>query len=292
MSTTPNNPVPSQPQVVEVSSTPRWIPALFVLAFALTGYLLYASRMERQDLQQTAKDSQQRSALLMGEIEKAHSQIADLRGELHAASQKLGLTQDELARARAAAQNLRQAQETSDKALRAQIGQVQQDTTTKIGQVSTELSGTKTDVEATKKDLADTKSKLERTSGDLGVQSGLIARNHDEVEELKRLGERNIFEFNLPKGKSMQRVGPIQVALRKVDTKRSKYTMDVVADDKNIEKKDKTIGEPVQFYVHGARVPFEIVVFNVTKDHATGYLSTPKESQSATPTAAPAPVNP
>jgi hypothetical protein len=83
-------------------------------------------------------------------------------------------------------------------------------------------------------------------------------------------------------------VGPIQVALRKVDTKRSKYTMDVVADDKNIEKKDKTIGEPVQFYVHGARVPYEIVVFNVTKDHATGYLSTPKDAaaSSAAPPAA------
>jgi hypothetical protein len=96
------------------------------------------------------------------------------------------------------------------------------------------------------------------------------------VEELKRLGERDIFEFSLKKAKIPQHVGPIQVVLRKTDTKHYKYTMDVVADDKNIEKKDRTVGEPIQFYVRGARAPYEIVVFDVGKDDAKGYLSTPK----------------
>ena len=130
--------------------------------------------------------------------------------------------------------------------------------------MATELSGTKTEVDATKADLETTKSKLQSTIGDLGVQSGLIARNHDEVEELKRLGERDIFEFSLNKSsQGPDRVGPIQVQLRKIDTKHFKYTLNVVADDKSIEKKDKTVGEPVQFYVRGARAPYEIVVFDL-----------------------------
>jgi hypothetical protein len=169
---------------------------------------------------------------------------------------------------------------------------VEQDTSTKLGQVATEISGTKSDVAATKADLEATKSKLQSTVGDLGVQSGLIARNHDEVEELKRLNERDIFEFDLNKQQGIQHVGPIQVKLSKVDTKRFKYTMNVVADDKAIEKKDKTVGEPVQFYVRGTRSPYEIVVFEVSKDHAKGYLSTPKGGGApASAAAKPAPGN-
>ena len=85
----------------------------------------------------------------------------------------------------------------------------------------------------------------------MGVMSGLIARNHDDVEELRRKGDRNYYEFTLQKSKTPQRVGPVQIALNKADQKRSKYTMTVLADDKSIEKKDKTAGEPVQFYVKG-----------------------------------------
>jgi hypothetical protein len=205
---------------------------------------------------------------------------------LEVTSQKLGLTQDELARARSLAQTIRKDQQTSDAQLRQQIGAVQADTTTKFGQVDTELTGTKSDVASTKADLEATKNKLQSTIGDLGVQSGLIATNHDEVEELKRLGERDIFEFSLSKSKAPQHVGPIQMELRKVDTKHYRYTVNVVADDKNIEKKDRTVGEPIQFYVRGARAPYEIVVFDLTKDQAKGYLSTPKSATEAPPSPA------
>jgi hypothetical protein len=133
-------------------------------------------------------------------------------------------------------------------------------------------------LEATKTDLEATKGKLERTVGDQGVMSGLIARNHDDLEELKRRGERNYYEFTLQKTKTPQRVGPIQLNLTKADAKKSKYTMMVFADDRQIEKKDRTAGEPVQFYVGSSRMaPYEIVVFNVGKNQVTGYLSTPKE---------------
>ena len=230
------------------------------------------------------EDADKKTQALAAALDKTNSRIADLKGQLDVTSQKLGLTQDELARARGLAQSIKKDQQKSDQQLREQIGAVQADTTTKFGQVTTELSGTKSEADATKADLDATKGKLQSTIGDLGVQSGLIARNHDEVEELKRLGERDIFEFNLNKSaKGPQHVGPIQVVLKKVDTKHYRYTLNVVADDKSIEKKDKTVGEPIQFYVRGARAPYEIVVFDLSKDTAKGYLSTPKSANAAPP---------
>ena len=113
--------------------------------------------------------------------------------------------------------------------------------------------------------------------GDLGVQSGLIARSQEELEQLKHSGDRNIFEIHLTKSKTLSHVGPIQLALTKTDPKKFKYTVTVVADDKTIEKKDKTADEPVQFYIKGVPRPYEIVVFDVTKDKINGYLSTPKD---------------
>jgi hypothetical protein len=135
-----------------------------------------------------------------------------------------------------------------------------------------------------KNDLDATKSKLDRATGDMGVMSGLIARNHDDLEELKRKGDRNYYEFTVQKSKTPQRVGPVQMSLNKTDLKKSKYTMTVLADDKSIEKKDKTAGEPVQFYVKGTQhyAPYEIVVFDVGKNQITGYLSTPKSAGAST----------
>lgn len=285
MSSTPNS--PSEAPMAEVAALPRWVTVLFVVAFALVACLLYATYDQRQTLRKTQDDANKKTQALAAELDKTNARVADLKGQLDVTSQKLGLTEDELARARGLAQTARKEQQQSDAQLRQQIGAVQADTTTKFGQVATELSGTKSDVAATKADLEATKGKLQSTIGDLGVQSGLIARNHDEVEELKRLNQRDIFEFSLGKTKGPQHVGPIQLLVRKIDTKHFRYTMNVVADDKSIEKKDKTVGEPVQFYVRGARAPYEIVVFDLTKDEAKGYLSTPKSATAPAPSATP-----
>jgi len=281
MSLTSNT--PDETPISEGGSLPRWVTVLFVAAFALVGYLLYANYAQRQALAKSQQDADKKTQALAAEVDKTNARIADLKGELDVTSQKLGLTQDELARAKGLAQTIRSEQQKSDAQLKQQIGEVQADTSTKFGQVATEINGTQTDLSATKADLEATKGKLQSTIGDLGVQSGLIATNHEEVEELKRLGERDIFEFSLTKSKQAEHVGPIQVQLRKVDTKHYRYTMNVIADDKSIEKKDKTVGEPVQFYVRGARAPYEIVVFDLTKDTAKGYLSTPKSAQAAPP---------
>lgn len=293
MSLTPSTPTPETHEFVrevEVSPLPRWVVVLFVIAFGLLGYLVYASYSERQDLHRNLSMADQRTQALAAELDKTNARIADLKGQMDVTSQKLGLTEDELARARSLAQTIRKQQQQSDATFRKQLGGLQQDTANKFGQVSTDLTSTKSDLSATKADLEATKNKLQSTIGDLGVQSGLIARNHDEVEELKRLGQRDIFEFTLGKTKKPQRLGPIQIQFRKFDAKHYRYTMDVVVDDKKVEKKDKTIGEPVQFYVQGARAPYEVVVFNLTKNQAKGYLSTPKspnEPAPSTPAAQP-----
>lgn len=288
MSLTPSGPAPDTHETIreiEVSPLPRWVVVLFVVAFALLGYLCYASYAERQDLHRSLGMADQRAQALAAELDKTNSRIADLKGQMDVTTQKLGLTEDELARARSLAQTIRKQQLQSDASFRKQLGGLQQDTATKFGQVSTDLSSTKSDLSATKADLEATKNKLQSTIGDLGVQSGLIARNHDEVEELKRLGQRDIFEFTLGKTKRPQHLGPIQLQFKKFDAKHYRYTMDVVVDDKRIEKKDKTLGEPVQFYVQGARAPYEIIVFNLTKKEAKGYLSTPKSPNESAPSA-------
>jgi len=277
MSTSPNLPESDQSYHDTSASVPRWILVAFIAVFALVGYLLYANYSTRTKLEADLARTNERSRVLSAQVDQANARLAEMKGQLDVTSQKLGLTQEELARARSLTQTIRKEQKTSDERLVAQIGQVKQESETKIGQVSTELGGAKTDIESTKKDLEATKSKLEHSVGDMGVMSGLIARNREDLEELKRRGERNIFEFDLRKSKTPQKVGPVQLKLQKVDTKRYKYTMVVYADDKTVEKKDKTVNEPVQFYVKGAHSPYEVVVFEVSKDRATGYLSTPKE---------------
>jgi hypothetical protein len=279
---------PTETQVVEASSLPRWVTVVFAVLFALVAYLLYAGYAQRLAQHTAEYEATQKAQATAAELDKTNSRIADLKGQLDVMSQKLGLTEDELARARGLAQTVRNQQQKSDAQFREQLGAAQADTSAKFGQMATQINGTQTDLNSTKADLEATKSAMTSMKGDMGVQSGLIARNHDEVEELKRLGERDIFEFTLNRSaKSPEHIGPIEVQLKKTDTKKYKYTVNVVADDKNIEKKDKTVGEPIQFYVHGARAPYEIVVFDVTKDTAKGYLSTPKSATAAPPSATP-----
>ena len=146
----------------------------------------------------------------------------------------------------------------------------------KIADVSTDVGGVKTQVSATQAELQKTIADLKSTRGDLGVQSGLIATNAQELQALRRLGERNYIEIKLGKTKDRQRIGDITLLLKKTDPKKNKYTVEVMADDKLTEKKDKNVNEPVQFYTSKARQPYEIVINQVQKDMIVGYLSTPK----------------
>ena len=287
MSITPNVPPSNEGYTYEPSPTPRWIPLLIIVLFLGIGAVVYLGYTSRTQLQNALAQSDSHADVLSKELEQTNSRVALLRAQLDVTSQKLGLTQAELARARGMAQQIQQEQQDSDAKLVAQIGQVQQENEKKIGQVSTDLTGAKTDIAATKKDLDETKKNLTSAVGDLNGQGVLIARNHEELDALRRLNERNIYDFKLTKSKNAQHVGPIQILLRNTDPKKYKFTMTVIADDKAIEKKDRNVDEPMQFYIRGVRAPYEMVIFEVTKDGATGYLSTPKEIASATPAAAP-----
>ena len=164
-----------------------------------------------------------------------------------------------------------------------QIDRLQLDNKAKSTEVDETISGikgdvgdVKTEVASTKADLDVTKTDLRRALGDMGVMSGLIATNSTELGELRKLGERNYIEFTLPRNGVPQKVGDVQMALKKTDMKRSRFTLDLVADDKKVEKKDKTVNEPVQFYTSSMRLPYEVVINSVTKESVTGYLAVPK----------------
>jgi len=150
------------------------------------------------------------------------------------------------------------------------------DTSARLSDTSTKLQDTNVKLDQVSSDVDQTRSELKRAVGDMGVLSGEIATNGKELAMLKELGERNYFEFDVSKAKLPQRIGNIQIALKKTDPKHNRFTMDVLADDQKVEKKDRTINEPVQLYVAGSRQPYEIVVNQVKKDEIIGYLATPK----------------
>jgi len=174
----------------------------------------------------------------------------------------------------------------------AKLEQEQADASKQIGAVATDVSTVKTDVTGakasiadTQKDLADAKDQMHRMLGDEGKMSGLIATNHDELEILKHKGDRNYIEFTLTKGAKPTLVSTIKLQAKKVDDKHSKYTMVVSADDRNIEKKDRNLDEPIQFYTGKDQMLFEVVVNSMAKNQISGYLSTPKDAPA--PMAAP-----
>jgi chromosome segregation ATPase len=288
MSISPNVPDPQESYHYDNVGTPRWIAVLFALLFAGLGFLAYAGHSVQSRLEQELGKSEDQNKILSAQLEQANTRVAEIKGQLDVTTQKIGMTQAELADAKSRAEAIRKSQAASDAKLTEKITEAQKESEAKIGAVATDVTGAKKDIEATRTDLEATKSKLDRATGDMGVMSGLIARNKDDLEELKRRGDRNYYEFTIQKSKTPQRVGPVQVSLNKTDQKKAKYTMTVLVDDKSIEKKDKTAGEPVQFYVKGAAKmsPYEIVVFDVGKNQIAGYLATPKDTGSAAPPAA------
>ncbi len=278
MSTTPTRPeMPQAEQPLPSYGTPRWIPILFVVLFLLGGYLVYANVHSRHGLEKQLSQSNGRIAQLDASLEQSDSRIRDLKAEVDLTTQKLGLTQEQLAQARRTASQLRREQLRTSAKLRQQIGQVQQQTQASMGQLSNELGGTKTDLATTKQVLNDTRTRLEGTVGDMGVMSGLIAHNKQQLAELIRMGKRNYYQFDLRKSRHGSRIGPIMLQVSHVDTKHWRYNMYVTVEDKRIEKKDKTLYEPVQFYTREAAAPLEIIVFQIRKNELVGYLSTPKE---------------
>jgi hypothetical protein len=200
-------------------------------------------------------------------IQNAQQGIQELDSRLGQSEEALAKRSAELKAQQRSAAKLAAAQQATSKQLA--------DVNTQVSGVKTELGGAQSDIASTRSDLAATNAKLESAIGDLNIHSGLIAKNHDELEILKHKGDRNYYEFTLSK-KQRRPISTVSLELKKADPKRSRFTLNVYADDHTYEKKDRTLGEPLQFYTGRDRQLYEIVVFSETKNQISGYLSTPK----------------
>lgn len=214
---------------------------------------------------------------LKEELEAARTSLHDQARTMSAQAKA-----EATARAEQLARQIEAEQAKVQQQVSSEISDVKQSATaanSKIADVSTDVGNVKTQVSATQAELQKTIADLKSVTGDLGVQSGLVATNGKELAALKRLGERNYVDIKLGKTKQPQRFGDITLLLKDANVKKNRYTVEVMADDKLTEKKDKSINEPVQFYTSkGGRLPYELVINTVGKNEIVGYLSTPKET--------------
>jgi DNA gyrase/topoisomerase IV subunit A len=254
------------------SNVGKWI--LIALAVAFVGasvFLAYDHHTKIEKLTQDEAASQKQIGDLTKRMQSAEADSETL-------AHQLGMTKKELA-TRAA--DLQREQQAASARIAAQAEQEKKDVgavSGEVGAVKTDVGGVKTDVAATKASLEATISKLQGTIGDLGVQSGLIANTRGDLEALKHKGDRQYYEFTLLKGAKPQAFSTVALQLKKTDPKHGKYSLSVTADDKTIEKKDRTQSEPVQFYTGREHMLYELVAWTVDKNKITGYLSTPKNA--------------
>lgn len=259
------------------SNTGKWILIALAIAYvAASAYFILNQRAKLDKVTQEQAASQKQIGDLTKRMQSAEADSETL-------AQQVGMTKKELV-ARATA--LQRSQETAAARLAAEEKKDVGAVAGEVGNVKTDVGGVKTDVASTKASLEETKAQLQRTIGDLGVQSGLIATTRGDLETLKHKGDRGYYEFSLIKGAKPQAISTVALQLKKTDPKRGKYTLNVTADDKTIEKKDRNQSEPVQFYTGREHMLYELVVWTVDKNKITGYLSTPKNAPvpvSATP---------
>jgi chromosome segregation ATPase len=265
----------------------RWLVILGILVLAAGGYSVYLGTQTQDLRRQFATVRQDNAALreklsdsdtaLHNALDSLHRDISQTREDAGASLAKAQSAANRHAEAIASQLAKKTAEATQE--LNTELGKVKDltaDASTKIDGITNDVGAVKTDVASTKSELDDTRTDLQRSRGDMGVMSGLIATNSKQIQELRDLGDRNIYEFTLTKSDKMQKVGNIELTLRKADAGHNRFTLDVLADDKRVEKKDRTVNEPVQFYTSEARQPYEIVVNQVQKDKVVGYLATPK----------------
>jgi hypothetical protein len=272
----------------DIDDTPRTYSGalLGVLAVALLGAiggLIWSYTLSgKLSTQQTQlADVKQENVKLAAELRETDARLQVATEEL---SKSLGLTQKQLdtraqeiiGREQADARRLESAQKQTAQ----QVNAVASD----VSSVKTDVGGVKTDVAKTQTDLATTISQLQSIKGDLSNTNSVIARNHDELVLLEHKGDRNYYEFTLTKGRRKP-VGTVSLELRKTDSKRNRFTLDIYADDKRYEKKDRNVNEPLQFYSGKDPALYEIVVNTIaSKNQVSGYLSAPKNAP-APPTA-------
>jgi hypothetical protein len=264
--------------ITEDASAPRWV-GIVVVALAVVSLVAlgagWTASTRSKDLEQNlATQSEQfkkNEEVLDQRLAKAEDTNAQLQGELSVVTDKMKLTEGELGKARLQAKKIKDedAKELSD---------LQNQTSAQLATKASvdDVNKLGTDVNGVRSDLDNEKNSLQMTRGEFGT---LIAKNHDEVEELRRLGERDYYEFSIEKKNDREKVGNLMVELHGTNIKKSQYTVTIFVDDQRHEKKGLSANEPLYFFENGARAPLEFVVNQVGKDKITGYLSVPKVSQ-------------
>lgn len=294
LNSTNSNPLPRRlARNAGQASVPPVAIVLLVLIAVLVGatlYLYLELRSTKQEMAERFQVYDEQFAQIEGSVNRAsrtvETQVQDVRAMVETAEQTIEekaktVESRVLGRTNTLAEELEQTKQQQQAALQdvsgkiTSLSDVASETSQKVGSLTGEVSTVREDLTQTKEELERTIADLKSVRGDLGVQSGLIATNGEELAALKRLGERNYFEFDIRKGKDWQRVGKIQLRLRDTNEKRNRFNLEVLADDKTVEKKNKTLLEPIQFYVIGSRIPYEIVVNKLEKNRIVGYLATP-----------------
>jgi len=280
---------------VKKAVLPLWIPILLiVLVVALAG-IAYAQYSAKSSFEKRVNDLE---AKLHENVTKLQETNTALASDIEVVTKKVGVTDKELASARAFAEKLRVEHEKSLEAQKqlastvekkadvtdvaaaraeaaSKVAEVQKESETKISSVSGDVKTVASDLATTRQDLASSKRDLQDVKTTLSAE---IAKNASELSTLRQKGERNYFDIDLKKGKKneMQRVGDIRLELRSTDTKKKRYDIVIQVDDSKLEKNDRLINEPLQFLVGADQQRYEIVVNKVEKDRVVGYLSTPK----------------
>jgi predicted nucleic acid-binding Zn-ribbon protein len=263
---------------------------LFILILAF-GYFLYDSYQFRQNyqadmaklsaqiskLQQWAKIGESNLSSLQGEISKTQEAVGDTKLELKKTTKTIQ-SETEKSKAELSAAISSKADSA---AVQQQMQAAKQEAEAKIGQVTSEVGGVKTEVGNVKTDLAATKRDLEGTQRQLvDVRDSLstaVAKNASELSDLRRKGERDYVEFEIPKKEVPYKVEDIRLILKKTDVKKGKYSLVIVVDDSKLGKNDRSVNEPIQFLVGHNHVRYELVINWVQKDRIGGYLSVPKD---------------
>ena len=259
------------------TEVPRWVG----LAVAILGGVSllglgvgWSALSHANNIEQTTQASvKQADDALSQRLAKEDEINQQLQSDLKVVTDKLKVTQTELLSARKQTKAVTSA---VDKKLTGLETSVNSQLATKAS--SDDVSKLNGDVTGVKSDLDATKNNLQMARSEMGT---LIARNHDEIDQLRRMGQRDYYEFNVTRKNGAEKVGSVQIELKDTNTKKNQYTINVLADAKSFEKTNRSVNEPIFFYTGGSHAALELVVNKVTKTTASGYLSVPKASGTA-----------
>src|SRR5436309_2516895 len=260
------------------SGTPRWVGlavavlgGISLLSLGIGWSALNQARGIEQNTQASIKQSNEALTQRLAKEDEINQQ---LQSDVKVVTDKLKVTHADLVAARK--QN-KYATVAVDQKVTNLATSVKAELATKANNEDVnKLNG---DVSGVKSDLDATKSSIQMARSEMGT---LIARNHDEIDQLRHMGQREYFEFTVQRKGGATKVGTIQVELRDTNLKKNQYTINVLADDKSFEKKNRSVNEPIFFYTGGSRQALELVINKVTKSSAAGYLSIPKAAGTAT----------